>query len=150
MTRAGRRDPQGTASDLRDDRQLPCCTGSDLRLRYREHAAGPVSTTIFDLYQLARLRASGPSSAIPRPTAASGFTGCRGSKRSRTTGDEYAIPPRFRLEKFLRGCNHRTSDHLKEVRLRFIAEVAALDSRYAREERTGDANLRPTARSSWS
>ena len=97
-----------------------------LRLRYREHELSPVSTTIFDLYSLARVQ--GQWALVGHSSADGGVRlyWLPWLEEVRTTGKDYVIPPRFRLEKFLQGMKPRNGDQTKEVHLRFSARVAPL------------------------
>jgi predicted DNA-binding transcriptional regulator YafY len=97
-----------------------------LRLRYREHDLSTVSTTTFDLYRLVRLQEQW--ALIGHSSADRGIRlyWLPWLEEVRTTGEEYSIPPRFQLERFLQELQPRQGDQSKEVHLRFSAQVAPL------------------------
>ncbi len=97
-----------------------------LRLQYREPAAGPVSTTLFELFQLVMLEGQWALVGHSSVDRAVRLYLLSSIESARATGDEYAIPARFRLEKFLEKSRPSRDDHWTEVRLRFDARVAPL------------------------
>jgi predicted DNA-binding transcriptional regulator YafY len=99
-----------------------------LWLQYREHAAAPVSTTLFALYRLVHLQRQWALVGHSSADRGVRLYWLSGIESARTTGEEYTIPPRFRLEKFLDELQARRppGDQRTEVRLRFDARVAPL------------------------
>ena len=94
-----------------------------LRLWYREEEPSPVTTTL-DLYRMARIQGQwalvGHSSADDRVM----LYWLPWLEHVEATGETYAIPPRFRLERFLQKSQPQPRACLKEVRLRFSAAVS--------------------------
>ena len=97
-----------------------------LRLSYRDGGQGPVSTTNFGLYRLARLE--GQWALVGHSSA----HGCvrlywlPWVERAEATGEAYSIPPRFQLQRFLAKQQPNRRDRATEVRLRFSARLAAV------------------------
>jgi predicted DNA-binding transcriptional regulator YafY len=97
-----------------------------IRLQYRENAANPISTTIFELYRLVPLQ--GQWALVGHSAADRGVRlfWLPWIESVRTTGEKYSIHPRFRLDKFLEKLQPPRGDQLTEVQLRFNARVAPL------------------------
>ncbi len=97
-----------------------------LRIRYREHDDNPASKTVFDLYRMVRVQ--GQWALVGNSSADGGVRlyWLPWLEEARTTGEQYAIPPEFRLERYLPQLQPRRSDHLREVHLRFSPKVAPL------------------------
>ena len=97
-----------------------------LRLWYREGGQGPSATTDFGLYRLARLEGQwalvGHSSAHDDVR----LYWLPWLERAEATGEAYAIPPRFQLERFLAKQQPNRRDRATEVHLRFSAKLAAV------------------------
>ena len=72
-----------------------------LRLWYRERCQGPVSTTNFGLYRLARIQ--GQWALVGHSSAHGGvwLFWLPWVEQAEPTGEAYSIPPRFQLERFL-------------------------------------------------
>jgi predicted DNA-binding transcriptional regulator YafY len=97
-----------------------------LRLWYRDGGQGPVSTTNFGLYRLARLE--GQWALVGHSSADDGVRlyWLPWLERAEATGEAYAIPPRFQLERFLAKQQPNRRDRATEVHLRFSAKLAAV------------------------
>ncbi len=98
-----------------------------LRLQYREHAAAPVSTTLFALYRLVHLERQWALVGHSSADRGVRLYWLPGIESARATGEGYVIPPRFRLEKFLeelQGRRPRGDQRKVKVHLRFDAQVA--------------------------
>jgi proteasome accessory factor B len=95
-----------------------------LRLWYRDREKSATATTTLSLYRLARFQ---------RHWSVVGHSSAHGEvriyavpwiQRAELTDESYSIPPRFRLDRFLRKLGSNDSAPLQQVRLRFTPEVA--------------------------
>jgi len=95
-----------------------------LRLWYRERKEGAVATTRLSLYRLARIRSQWSLVGHSSSHHEIRIFVVPWIQRTELTDEPYSIPPRFRLDRFLRKSGRGRPAPLFEVRLRFTPEVA--------------------------
>jgi proteasome accessory factor B len=95
-----------------------------LRLWAREHALGAVSTTDLGVYQLAKIQGQWALVGHSLVHNAVRLFWLAWLEAAELTGEPYAIPPRFRLKRFLNRSQPGRRDRLRKVHLRFSASVA--------------------------
>jgi predicted DNA-binding transcriptional regulator YafY len=97
-----------------------------IRLWYREVADSPLSTTDFGLYKLARVQ--GQWALIGHSSSHDDvwLYWLPWVEQALATGEPYAIPPRFRLDRFLAKLRPEHDDRLTKVQLRFSANMSAI------------------------
>ena len=104
-----------------------------LRLWYRERETGPVATTSLSLYRLARIQAQWSLVGHSSSHGAVRIYGVPWIQRLELTDEPYSIPPRFRLDRFLRKSAGIQPGPLGDVQLRFAPAVAPVVRDTARQ-----------------
>jgi predicted DNA-binding transcriptional regulator YafY len=121
----------GENLELAPDRQRIYATISNavlqrkrLRLWYRERAAVATATTKLSPFRLAQVGGHWSLVGLSSSHREIRIFAVPWIQRAELTEEPYSIPPRFRLERFLRKTERNGLAPLLDVRLRFTAEVA--------------------------